>query len=225
PTRTSSIAPYQSLICLCAHLTYGRATLEDVENILGTPSSSYQIGRREYARYSQYGLDIVSNEKGCIIGVRSIAFVPSASLSEQTKKDMKDLQGLWEWQPDKGFRELMKDAGLEEKEIRRLFQFDGDHFTFMGGGIAPCLCFRLDTSKFPKSIELYCPDPGDQAGFAKQDAFPRHGIYQLKGDMLTLRFGNPKELKSFEGGKAKPAVKLRRLDLGRMLAGNCIFVQ
>src|SRR5262249_24160084 len=90
PTRTSSIAPYQSLICLCAHLTYGRATLEDVENILGTPSSSYQIGRREYARYSQYGLDIVSNEKGCIIGVRSIAFVPSASLSEQTKKDMKD---------------------------------------------------------------------------------------------------------------------------------------
>ena len=236
PKGISSDSPYPSLICFLANLINGKATVDDITDILGTPSCNYTMGRREYFRYSKYGFDIVSNEKGTILGIRSIALIPPASASKETKQDMKNLQGLWEWQANKEFIKLTtKDAGLEEEiksliqfleeeEIKSFIQFDGDHFTFLGGGIAPCFCYRIDTSKSLKSIELYCPDSEDQAEFAKQDLLPRNGIYQLKGDALTIRFGNAKELESFEGGKGMPAIKLKRVDFGRMLAGFCLFV-
>jgi hypothetical protein len=85
-------------------------------------------------------------------------------------------------------------------------------------GVAPCFCFRINTTKALKSFELYLPDPKDEEDFAKQDDFPKEGIYRLKGDVLTIRFGKIKDLKGFEGGDGLPAIQLERVNIGLIMA-------
>jgi uncharacterized protein (TIGR03067 family) len=184
-----------------------------VGDLFGFPTSSFGMGRFEYARYSKYGIDLIFDHHGNLVRIRRIPPKIRSSLPENVKTDMKGLQGLWEPElrnKNEGEEELAGEDGPR-------FEFDGDNFTLYGGGVAPRLCYTIDPSKNPKTIHFYLPDPRDDAQMRK-NGWPTEGIYILEGDSLTLRLGDPKDLKDFEDKEGNRAGRLRRVNLGLVFA-------
>jgi uncharacterized protein (TIGR03067 family) len=204
----------QSAFKLAANLPQGKVDFIDTCFVIGDPTTNFVLGRQEIYRYSQYGFDLLVNHEGNVVGIRRIPPKFAASLPEKVKQEMKDLQGLWKLTREKDAEESKKDF----EDRTSYIQIDGDRIQFFSAGVAPCFCFRINTTKNLKSFELYLPDPKDEEAFAKQDDFPKEGIYKLRGDVLTIRSGKIKDLKGFDGGDGFPAIQLERVNIGLIMA-------
>jgi uncharacterized protein (TIGR03067 family) len=97
-----------------------------------------------------------------------------------TEKDLKSFQGTWKIVSlRQGGRELAQGKGEHATAV-----ISGNEITFFGKEdmlkARLKARFKLDARKKPTTIDL---------GDAKEKGFPNKGIYELKGDMLSLCWG------------------------------------
>ncbi len=114
--------------------------------------------------------------------------------------DQKDIQGTWKI--EKGVKGG-EDMPAEEKDKITLEFKDSKVIVHGGGGDKPAE-LTLDATAKPKTINITPPN----------DKKEIHGIYELKGDSLTICFAReggerPKEFKSEQGTQVMLIVLMR----------------
>jgi uncharacterized protein (TIGR03067 family) len=104
---------------------------------------------------------------------------------DATAKDLKSIQGTWKIVS-------MRRGGIEEVQGKvedATAVITGNELTLtVGKDNFPKAVFKLDATKQPATIDL---------GLTTEQGFPNKGIYELKGDALTVCWGGD--------GKPRPA--------------------
>jgi uncharacterized protein (TIGR03067 family) len=136
----------------------------------------------------------------------AVAIILSGSVAfgqdNATEKDLKSFQGTWKIVSMKLHGEEKVQGKVEDATAA----ISGNELTFtVGQDNVPKTVFKLDATKEPATIDL---------GLAKEKGFPNKGIYELKGDRLTLCWGGggqprPSKLTSTEAGGERLLVLAR----------------
>jgi uncharacterized protein (TIGR03067 family) len=176
---------------------------------LGNPEASFDLGSVEHWQYRRYGIEFLFNDRDAKAQLRFIPPAIDPALPNAIKHELKALQGVWELTAVEGRPGLVGHA-----PVRSYLQFEGTHLVFAGAGVAPRVCYKVDPTTSPRAIDLFLPDPADDALWSRDaEGLPRYGIYVLSGDRLRLRFGRKARPKDFQGLKtALPTWELRRVD-------------
>jgi uncharacterized protein (TIGR03067 family) len=107
----------------------------------------------------------------------AVIFLGSIAVGQDnaTEKDLKSFQGTWK------IVSMMRDGKEVEGKVEDTTAvISGKEITLTFGKEDYHVIFQLDATKKPPAVDM---------GIAGQKGFPNKGIYELKGDMLTLCWG------------------------------------
>jgi uncharacterized protein (TIGR03067 family) len=113
----------------------------------------------------------------CLVG--AVVLIGSGTFAQDgtTGKDLKAFQGAWNAVSMKvGGREVVPGKAREG----RLVVTKNEMLLTVGEESPPKAFFKLDATKAPREIDL---------GLVQEKKVSNRGIYELKGDMLTLCWG------------------------------------